>query len=107
MAENLSVSSAEFDEKVLKSDVPVLVDFWAEWCGPCRAIGPSIEQLATEYTGKAKVLKLNVDTDGDIASTYGVMSIPALIVFKGGKVFEQTVGAHPKTAIAALIDRAL
>jgi thioredoxin 1 len=107
MASNLSVSSQEFEEKVLKSDVPVLVDFWAEWCGPCKAIGPTIEQLATEYDGRAKVYKLDVDKDGDLAGQYNVMSIPALLVFKGGKVVDQMVGAAPKPQIAALIDRAL
>jgi thioredoxin 1 len=103
----LSVNSAEFEEKVLKSDVPVLVDFWAEWCGPCKAIGPSVEALAQEYAGKAKVFKLNVDEDPMIASNYGVMSIPALLVFKGGKVVDQMVGAAPKATIAQLIDRAI
>ncbi|MBS1720057.1 MAG: thioredoxin [Armatimonadetes bacterium] len=107
MASNLSVSSSEFNDKVLNSDVPVLVDFWAEWCGPCKAIGPAIEELATEYAGRAKVFKVNVDNDGDLASNYGVMSIPALLVFKGGKVVDQMVGAAPKPHIAALIDRAL
>ncbi|MFI5387655.1 MAG: thioredoxin [Fimbriimonadales bacterium] len=107
MAEHLAVTSSEFNDKVLGSDLPVLVDFWAEWCGPCKAIGPSVEQLATEYAGKAKVLKVNVDRDGDLAMRYGVMSIPALLVFKGGKVVDQMVGAAPKAQIAALIDRAL
>ena len=103
----LAVSGADFDAKVLKSDVPVLVDFWAEWCGPCKAIGPSVEQLAQEYAGKAKVFKLDVDSDPNIASQYGVMSIPALLVFKGGKVVDQMVGAAPKATIAQLIDRSL
>ena len=107
MAANLAITSGEFEQKVLKSDVPVLVDFWAEWCGPCKAIGPSIEQLATEYEGKAKVFKLDVDSEGDLAMQYGVMSIPALLVFKGGKVIDQMVGAAPKAQIAALIDRAI
>jgi thioredoxin 1 len=107
MGSNLAVKGSEFDEKVLKSDVPVLVDFWAEWCGPCKAIGPSVEQLAAEYTGKAKVFKVDVDTEGDLASQYGVMSIPALLVFKGGKVVDQMVGAAPKAQIAALLDRAI
>jgi thioredoxin 1 len=102
-----TVTTADFQEKVLKSDVPVLVDFWAEWCGPCKAIGPSVEQLASEYEGKARVFKLNVDEDPDIASSYGVMSIPALLVFKGGKVVDQMVGAAPKATIAQLIDRAI
>jgi thioredoxin len=103
----LAVTGSDFDEKVLKSDVPVLVDFWAEWCGPCKAIGPSVEQLAAEYAGKARVFKLDVDQDPNIASNYGVMSIPALLVFKGGKVVDQMVGAAPKATIAQLIDRAL
>lgn len=107
MASNLAVTSSSFEESVLKSDVPVLVDFWAEWCGPCKAIGPSIEQLAGEYAGKAKVFKLDVDTEGEIAQQYGVMSIPALLVFKGGKEIDRMVGAAPKATIAALIDRAL
>jgi len=108
MAADLALTgSSEFDEKVLKSEVPVLVDFWAPWCGPCKAIGPSIEQLATEYAGKAKVFKLDVDVDNDLAVQYGVMSIPALLVFKGGKVVDKMVGAAPKPVIAALIDRAL
>jgi len=107
MASNLAVTSSEFEQQVLKSDVPVLVDLWAEWCGPCKAIGPSIEQLATEYTGKAKVFKLDVDSEGDLAMQYGVMSIPALLVFKGGKEVDRMVGAAPKAQIAALIDRAL
>jgi thioredoxin 1 len=107
MASNLAVTSDSFEQSVLKSDVPVLVDFWAEWCGPCKAIGPSIEQLATEYAGKAKIFKLDVDSEGDLAQQYGVMSIPALLVFKGGKEVDRMVGAAPKAQIAALIDRAL
>ncbi|MDR3691246.1 MAG: thioredoxin [Fimbriimonas sp.] len=107
MAANLAVTAKEFEQNVLKSDVPVLVDFWAEWCGPCKAIGPSIEQLATEYAGKAKVYKLDVDSEGELAMQYGVMSIPALLVFKDGKEIDRMVGAAPKAQIAALIDRAL
>lgn len=104
---NLAVTSAEFGEHVLNSQVPVLVDFWAEWCGPCKAIGPTVEQLAAEYEGKAKVFKVNVDHEGALAEKYGIMSIPALLVFKGGKVVDQMVGAAPKPQIKALIDRAL
>ena len=101
------MTSKDFEQNVLKSDVPVLVDFWAEWCGPCKAIGPSIEQLAEDYAGKAKVYKLDVDSDSDLAMQYGVMSIPALLVFKDGKEVDRMVGAAPKAQIAALIDRAL
>ena len=107
MAANLAITSSDFEQNVLKSDVPVLVDFWAEWCGPCKAIGPSIEALATEYAGKAKVYKLDVDSEGELAQQYGVMSIPALLVFKGGKEVDRMVGAAPKAQIAALIDRAI
>lgn len=107
MATHLSLSSADFQAKVLDSEQPVLIDFWAEWCGPCKAIGPSIEQLASEYEGRAGVYKVDVDSDGDLASQYGVMSIPALLVFKGGKVVDQMVGAAPKATIAAMIDRNL
>lgn len=107
MAANLAVSSSEFESKVLQSEVPVLVDFWAEWCGPCKAIGPSVEQLAVEYEGRAKVYKLDVDTNGDIAERYNVMSIPALLVFKDGKVVDQMIGAAPKPHIASLLDRAI
>jgi len=107
MAGNLAVSGSEFETKVIGSEVPVLVDFWAEWCGPCKAIGPSVEQLATEYDGRAKVYKVDVDSEGELAMKYGIMSIPALLVFKGGKVVDQMVGAAPKAQIAALLDRAL
>jgi thioredoxin 1 len=107
MAAELALTSAEFEDKVINSDVPVLVDFWATWCGPCKAIGPSIEELATEYSGRAKVFKVDVDSEGDLASRFGVMSIPALLVFKGGKVVDQMVGAAPKPQIAQLIERQL
>ena len=101
------MTGTEFDQQVLKSDVPVLVDFWAEWCGPCKAIGPSIEQIAQEYAGKAKVFKIDVDAESDLATKYGIMSIPALVLFKGGKEVDRMVGAAPKQQIAALIDRSL
>jgi len=107
MAADLQVTSSEFEKNVLESEIPVLVDFWAEWCGPCKAIGPAIEQLATEYSGRAKVYKVDVDREGEIAMKYGIMSIPALLVFKNGKVVDQMVGAAPKANIAALIDRSL
>lgn len=107
MAADLALSGSEFEEKVLKSDVPVLIDFWAPWCGPCKAIGPSIEQLASEYSGKAKVFKVDVDDNPEIAQRYNVMSIPALLVFKDGKEAGKLVGAAAKPKIAELIDRTL
>lgn len=107
MSAGLAVSTTEFDEQVLNSDVPVLVDFWAEWCGPCKAIGPAIDQLAAEYQGRAKIVKVDVDKEGELAGRYGVMSIPALILFKGGKVVDKLIGAAPKQQIAQLIDRSL
>lgn len=98
---------ANFDAEVLESDVPVLVDFWATWCAPCKMIAPSVEALAGEYAGKAKVGKVNVDNAPGVAQRYKVMSIPTLLVFKNGQPVDQAVGAIPKDAIAAMIDKAL
>jgi thioredoxin 1 len=108
MAENiLEITDTNFEESVLKSDMPIVVDFWAEWCGPCKMIAPSLEQLAKEYVSKFKVGKLNVDDNRATAMRYNVRSIPMLLVFKGGEVAEQIVGAYPKELLKSKILSAL
>jgi thioredoxin 1 len=94
MSAAAAVTTADFDKEVLQSDVPVLVDFWAVWCGPCRMIAPTVDAVAEEFNGKAKVFKLNVDENPEIAARYGVQSIPTLIVFKGGQQVKQLVGGQ-------------
>ena len=98
------ITAAEFDEKVLKADKPVLVDFFATWCGPCKMMAPTIDQIATEVADTADVYKIDVDQAPEIAQRYGVMSIPTLIVFDKGQVKNQAVGAQPKPAVMALFD---
>lgn len=103
MAANLAISASDFEAHVLKSDVPVLVDFWATWCRPCLAIAPAVEEIATEVEGKAKVYKLDVDEQGEIASQYGVLSIPTLIVFKDGQEVERITGSRPKEELKSFL----
>lgn len=100
----LNVTSKDFEAEVLKSDLPVLVDFWAEWCGPCRMVGPIVEEIAEELKGKLKVVKVNVDDAQDLAGNYEVMSIPTLLLFKGGEPVEQMVGALPKDQLSEKIN---
>ncbi len=100
----LTFSDTSFDADVLNSEVPVLVDFWAEWCGPCRMMTPTIDAVATDYDGRVKVGKLNVDDNGGTAMRYNVRGIPTLLLFKGGKVVEQKVGAVGKTDLQKMID---
>lgn len=101
----LTFTDQNFETEVLKSDVPVLVDFWAPWCGPCMRLGPTIDALATEFAGKIRVGKLNTDENQQKAIEYGINSIPALLVFKGGQVVEKVVGAHPKEKIASVLTK--
>ena len=103
MANAVAVTDASFEQEVLKSSVPVLVDFWAAWCGPCKVIAPTVDQLAAEYAGKMKVVKLDVDANMEISSRYSVLNIPTLILFKGGLAVEKMIGALPKPALLAKI----
>ena len=98
-------TDSNFEQDVLSSDVPVLVDFWAEWCGPCRALGPKLEEISTESDSKYKVVKLNIDENPSSPAKYGVRGIPTMILFKGGKEVEQIVGNHPKESIVAIIEK--
>ena len=103
----LEVSDATFDQEVLKSEQPVLVDFWAVWCGPCKAIAPIVDSVAATYAGRLKVAKVNVDQNGATPSRYGIRGIPALLLFKGGKVVDQIVGYVPQDVIEEKVQRLL
>ena len=104
MSNVIELNDSNFDDEVFKSDLPVLVDFWAEWCGPCKMIAPSVEKISEEYSDKLKVGKLDVDSNPNISSTYGIRSIPTLLIFKNGSPVDQIVGAVSKEVISAKVD---
>jgi thioredoxin 1 len=107
MAKPYEVTDANFSDEVIKSETPVLVDFWAPWCGPCRMVAPIVDELSQEYDGKVKFVKLNTDDNVQTASTYGIRSIPTLLVFKGGEVAGQIVGFRPKSDLKKRLDAVL
>jgi thioredoxin 1 len=105
MGNAIAVNDQTFDSEVLKSGTPVLVDFWAPWCGPCRAVAPTVDAIATEFIGRLKVVKVNTDESGEVAMKLGVTSIPTLMVFKDGQMVERVLGNRPKADLVALVSR--
>ncbi len=107
MSAAAQVTDATFDQEVIASEVPVLVDFWAPWCGPCRMVAPVVDEIASQYEGKVKVVKINTDDNPSVANKYGIRSIPTLMIFKGGQKVDTVVGAVPKTTLANTLDKYL
>ncbi len=107
MAEVLEVTDQNFEAEVLRADVPTVIDFWAEWCAPCRAIAPIVKDLAEQYAGKVKIVKMNIDENPNTPGKYGVRAIPTVLAFKGGNVVEQITGARPKSAFVEMVQRLL
>ncbi len=104
MSSAAQVTDSTFKQEVLESEVPVLVDFWAPWCGPCRMVAPIVDEISTQYEGQVKVVKLNTDENPAVASQYGIRSIPTLMIFKGGERVDMVVGAVPKTTLATTLE---
>ncbi|NET37142.1 MAG: thioredoxin [Cyanothece sp. SIO1E1] len=107
MSAAAAVTDATFQQEVLENDVPVLVDFWAPWCGPCRMVAPVVDEIAEQYVGQVKVVKVNTDENPSVASQYGIRSIPTLMIFKGGQRVDMVVGAVPKTTLANTLEKYL
>ena len=107
MTKPQEITDAEFDQEVLKADLPVVVDFWAEWCGPCKVIAPMLEELADEYDGKIKFVKVDTEENFETPSSYGILSLPTLLVFKDGQQIERITGARPKGDLMRYLDKAL
>ncbi len=107
MGKEVILTDTNFNEEVINAGTPVLVDFWAEWCGPCRMVGPVIEEIADEFEGRVKVAKLNVDDNQQTAAKYGIRSIPTLLLFKGGELVDQMVGVQPKANLVEIINKVL
>jgi thioredoxin 1 len=107
MSAAAQVTDGTFKQEVLESDVPVLVDFWAPWCGPCRMVAPVVDEIAEQYVGQIKVVKVNTDENPAVASQYGIRSIPTLMIFKGGQRVDMVVGAVPKTTLATTLEKHL
>jgi thioredoxin 1 len=107
MSDLLHVTDSTFDEEIINSDTPAMVDFWAEWCGPCKMVAPVLEELAKDYAGKVKIAKMNVDENRQTPARFGIRNIPTLILFKGGEVAQTIIGAHPKSHINEQIKKLL
>ena len=107
MAKPMEVTDEQFEQEVLKADLPVMVDFWAEWCGPCKIVSPIVEELAEEYSGKVKFVKLDTEENFDTPDRYGIRSLPTLMIFKGGEQVDQIFGARPKAELKRYLEKAL